>query len=480
MNIKEIEERSGLPRSGIRYYEAEGLLSPARLENGYRDYSEADLETLLKIKRLRGLGLTLAGIRRIQSGESTLAAELQEALERLSEQSGELLGAQQECRWLLECRASWEGLLDVPQRPALPSAREPEAEAVRPGGARPGPWRRFFARWLDELIANAAAFAAAVLLLRLNPVYDRTLCSLWIWVVGVALFFVFEPICLSLFGATPGKALLGIRAVGRGGGRLRPEEAARRCWRMLWSGEALRVPFVELYTLYRAYARDRRGEYQPWEYESRLEARPRTGALRGALSLGCAALVLCAMFFAALAGEMPRHRGDMSTAEFAENYNDLADYATEGANYQHMSVRGLSDNTPRELFGTHLVTLCGDGGRPEFSFTESGGVLRRVEFSASGGPDSKMVGTYRGYIQLALRAFVWGRPGAGTADFEERMAMLDYIEQRPCQSFSAEWAGVRVTCDFTYTGYRPTHLGLRPQDPSPDRSYTVNFVMELA
>ena len=81
MNIKEIEERSGLPRSGIRYYEAEGLLSPARLENGYRDYSEADLETLLKIKRLRGLGLTLAGIRRIQSGESTLAAELQEALE---------------------------------------------------------------------------------------------------------------------------------------------------------------------------------------------------------------------------------------------------------------------------------------------------------------------------------------------------------------------------------------------------------------
>ena len=32
MNIKEIEERSGLPRSGIRYYEAEGLLNPARLE----------------------------------------------------------------------------------------------------------------------------------------------------------------------------------------------------------------------------------------------------------------------------------------------------------------------------------------------------------------------------------------------------------------------------------------------------------------
>ena len=31
MNIKEIEELSGLPSSGIRYYEAEGLLEPLRL-----------------------------------------------------------------------------------------------------------------------------------------------------------------------------------------------------------------------------------------------------------------------------------------------------------------------------------------------------------------------------------------------------------------------------------------------------------------
>ena len=49
MNIKEIEERSGLTRANIRYYEQEGLLAPARRENKYRDYSEEDLETLLRI-----------------------------------------------------------------------------------------------------------------------------------------------------------------------------------------------------------------------------------------------------------------------------------------------------------------------------------------------------------------------------------------------------------------------------------------------
>ena len=49
MNIKEIEERSGLTRANIRYYEQEGLIAPVRRENKYRDYSEEDLETLLRI-----------------------------------------------------------------------------------------------------------------------------------------------------------------------------------------------------------------------------------------------------------------------------------------------------------------------------------------------------------------------------------------------------------------------------------------------
>ena len=34
MTSKEMEERSGVPRANIRYYEAEGLLHPERLKNG--------------------------------------------------------------------------------------------------------------------------------------------------------------------------------------------------------------------------------------------------------------------------------------------------------------------------------------------------------------------------------------------------------------------------------------------------------------
>ena len=49
MHIKDVEQRTGLSRANIRYYEQEGLVHPARRKNGYRDYSPDDLETLLRV-----------------------------------------------------------------------------------------------------------------------------------------------------------------------------------------------------------------------------------------------------------------------------------------------------------------------------------------------------------------------------------------------------------------------------------------------
>lgn len=60
MTIAELEARSGMTRANIRFYEAEGFIRPERRENGYRDYSEAELELLLRLKLLRALGLPLA------------------------------------------------------------------------------------------------------------------------------------------------------------------------------------------------------------------------------------------------------------------------------------------------------------------------------------------------------------------------------------------------------------------------------------
>ena len=59
MKIKDVEERTGLSRSNVRFYEKEKLIEPSRNEsNGYRDYSENDVENIKKIAYLRTLGYT--------------------------------------------------------------------------------------------------------------------------------------------------------------------------------------------------------------------------------------------------------------------------------------------------------------------------------------------------------------------------------------------------------------------------------------
>ena len=72
MTIKELDQRSGMPRANIRYYEEEGLLSPRRLDNGYRDYAKEDVRTLEKIKLLRSLQLDIGTIRLLQQGKLIL------------------------------------------------------------------------------------------------------------------------------------------------------------------------------------------------------------------------------------------------------------------------------------------------------------------------------------------------------------------------------------------------------------------------
>ena len=48
MKINEVEQRVGITKKNIRFYEEKGLINPGRLaENGYRDYGEADVEMLL-------------------------------------------------------------------------------------------------------------------------------------------------------------------------------------------------------------------------------------------------------------------------------------------------------------------------------------------------------------------------------------------------------------------------------------------------
>src|SRR5215469_13131420 len=61
LTIGQLARLTGIPAKNIRYYESIGLLpSPERARNSYRCYSQADVNRLTLLRRLRLLGVPLA------------------------------------------------------------------------------------------------------------------------------------------------------------------------------------------------------------------------------------------------------------------------------------------------------------------------------------------------------------------------------------------------------------------------------------
>ncbi len=64
MKILELEEKTGLTRDTIRYYERLGLITkPTRLSNGFRSYTKMNIKELSFIKMAQEIGFSLAEIK---------------------------------------------------------------------------------------------------------------------------------------------------------------------------------------------------------------------------------------------------------------------------------------------------------------------------------------------------------------------------------------------------------------------------------
>ena len=148
MTIKDIEMRSGMTRANIRYYESLGLLSPARSENGYRDYSQADLDALLKIKLLRSLEVSLEDIGALSRGERELGDQLALQMDVLAAREQELQQARELCRQMRSDSVDYKSLdaahyLDLMRVRSTAMAEARERDKIE---SAPVPLRRLLAR----------------------------------------------------------------------------------------------------------------------------------------------------------------------------------------------------------------------------------------------------------------------------------------------------------------------------------------------
>ena len=65
MLINEVAKKCDVTKKAIQYYVNQGVITPTVLENGYSDFSEADINILKKVVLYRRLGLSVPEIKRV-------------------------------------------------------------------------------------------------------------------------------------------------------------------------------------------------------------------------------------------------------------------------------------------------------------------------------------------------------------------------------------------------------------------------------
>lgn len=334
MTVKELEKRTGLPRTSIRFYEQEGLITPERRENNYRDYSQEDAVTLEKIQLLRQLSLDLETIRRLSAGEAELGEVLRDQAQVLEADRADLERYAQVCLELSRAQVSYQGLDPAPwlqalrERPLPPSRRvDPSLDAI---AAAPYPWRRWLARALDTAAAAVVwtwlRYFVWKLYLLPWPANDLTngladgLVDDW---GGFLLLLAVEPVLLALWGYTPGKWLLGLRVRREDGGKLSWEQGLERLGRVFTLGMGCMLPLVAWVYLYRSYDQCRNDRVMPWDEGLRYTVRPVSRRRWAALIAGLVLAAALSLLVTDASYRPPHLGGALSPQEYTENYNFL-------------------------------------------------------------------------------------------------------------------------------------------------------------
>lgn len=131
----------------------------------------------------------------------------------------------------------------------------------KPSGPQVRPWIRFWARTMDvTLFGGLIGLLAGI-------VYPPLLNSKFFgWIANFLYVFV-EPIMLSIWGTTPGKALLRIRLSKSSEEKLTYAEALDRSINVWVRGLGMGIPLVSIFTLTIAYRRLKRDGITAWDRE---------------------------------------------------------------------------------------------------------------------------------------------------------------------------------------------------------------------
>jgi DNA-binding transcriptional MerR regulator len=467
MDIKEIVKSSGVDRGTIRFYEKEGLITPRESEDGRKDYSEEDLQRILRIKLLIGLLVPVEDVKGLVEGTKELKEVLEAQIEKLEKETFDVAFAPDICRAVLEENVSFDRLdakkyIRRIQKEVEEKYRKKDEKKEATEGAQK-PWLRFLARLLDYFSYEVLWSVLLVFVFHVR-LSDRSVGgNILDTAISVILMLLIEPLWLRFIGTTLGKGILGIRITAKNQEHLTYKQGFIRTWKVIGSGLGYLFPIYNLVCLWRSYKMCSAKETLPQDKEVRYTVK-KSKWFRGILYI----LVFWALIALLLTSDayqkLPPHRRDLTEAKFSEN---------------------------REFYAMMLTDENMLNSAPEYELIIEGGYVTGIVWETDIRNTNEKIYSYDAYMIPGALALLGAQDEAGLFS-EIPDKVKDFIASHPFENFEIEEAGIRIKNEVTYSGlslevtnkvgkgYSKIVYCLYPEEYEPENRYFQRFAVMKA
>lgn len=336
------------------------------------------------------------------------------------------------------------------------------------------PWRRYFARMIDILLYSTLWSVVLGLVFHVNLLKRGNLGNIIDNFVAIGIMLFCEPILLHLFKTTLGKSIFGLQVVSSDGRRLSYGEGLERTWRIIGEGMGYSLPIYNLVRLWKSYVLCSEKQMQPWDEDITYTIKD-TKWYRGVFYIILHIVFITIFVSTIFYQKLPPNRGDLTVAEFVENFNYYASlYDIDlGSEYLDDSSKWVE-----KPFDGTVYVLSGLSIPPEFIYTLEEDKIQGVSFIIELENNQEWIQSNDMYILLASYAFAGAQEEVGLfSKVLQRVA--NQIQENTFGDYSFNEGNVDIICNTEYYGYTNSQVGfLIPNENEVNNYFRLEFSMK--
>lgn len=338
------------------------------------------------------------------------------------------------------------------------------------------PWRRYFARILDLNLYTILleGFLSCILGVNLY-LASGVWMDLALTILAAVLMLIAEPLLLFLTGTTPGKWILGLRLEKKNGERISYGEALGRTWEVTAWGLGFGIPLYSLYCMVKSYQTARKGEMLPWEGKGEIELVLKDGKVhRGVVYVAAGILLFALQMLLLLRVPLPPNRGELTVAEFAENYNFYTDF------YEHAyyGVRLGKTGEWEEISSGASTVMVMEEILPVFHFQEDDGELTKVTLRLESDNTDLFFTEFAQQRLYMILAFLGAQKDARPFFTEAMQADRSLNSRTLTEDFSFTQAGLLFTSRTELENYMESDGYIWKEDEEKPGYFLIEFSVE--